>query len=184
VAEHVEQPPLALAGRTPEASAEHAPEVQVAGMWRRLLATLVDAAILAPLLVLLGYVAFRVTGYRVPLGPELRVETALELILEGGTMLYGLAGLGVFLLLLYGFLFMSTTGATPGLRLLRLRVINVYGAPPEWWRTVLRCLGFVLGALLLGLGFLWIGFDREKRGLHDWLAGTYVIRGGPSREGP
>jgi uncharacterized RDD family membrane protein YckC len=28
----------------------------------------------------------------------------------------------------------------------------------------------------LALGFLWIGFDREKRGLHDWLADTYVVR--------
>ena len=32
-------------------------------------------------------------------------------------------------------------------------------------------------AATLGLGFAWIGFDREKRGLHDWLAGTYVVRG-------
>jgi len=22
---------------------------------------------------------------------------------------------------------------------------------------------------------LWIGFDREKRALHDWVAGTYVV---------
>jgi uncharacterized RDD family membrane protein YckC len=29
----------------------------------------------------------------------------------------------------------------------------------------------------LFLGFLWIGFDSEKRGLHDWIAGTYVVRG-------
>jgi uncharacterized RDD family membrane protein YckC len=26
------------------------------------------------------------------------------------------------------------------------------------------------------LGFLWVGFDSEKRGLHDWIAGTYVIK--------
>jgi uncharacterized RDD family membrane protein YckC len=23
---------------------------------------------------------------------------------------------------------------------------------------------------------LWMGFDSEKRGLQDWIAGTYVIR--------
>jgi uncharacterized RDD family membrane protein YckC len=32
------------------------------------------------------------------------------------------------------------------------------------------------GAVTLGLGFLWIGFDSEKRGLHDWLSGTYVVK--------
>jgi len=45
----------------------------------------------------------------------------------------------------------------------------------------LRILGLkvallVVGFALAGLGLLWIGFDREKRGLHDWIAGTYVIR--------
>jgi uncharacterized RDD family membrane protein YckC len=30
--------------------------------------------------------------------------------------------------------------------------------------------------MTLSLGYLWIAFDAEKRGLHDWIAGTYVIR--------
>jgi uncharacterized RDD family membrane protein YckC len=152
--------------------------VRVAGLWRRLVASLVDGLILSPLLILLGWLAFRITGYRLPLGPELRIESLLELVLEGGTMLYSLIGVGLVVLCLYFFLFMATTGATPGLRLLRLRVISVYGRTPEWWRALLRCVGWVLGLLLLGLGFVWIGFDREKRGLHDWVAGTYVIRAG------
>jgi uncharacterized RDD family membrane protein YckC len=157
------------------ASSDAGPTVTVAGFWRRLAATVVDALLLAPALLLAGWLVLRVTGYRLPLGPELRIESTLELFLEGGGMLYGLLAISFVVLLLYGFLFMSTTGATPGLRLLRARVINPYGETPEWWRVTLRCLGFVLSAALLGLGFLWIGFDREKRGLHDWLAGTYVI---------
>jgi uncharacterized RDD family membrane protein YckC len=181
MAEHAEPLPQyerASASRAESPLCRSEPEqtVKVAGMWRRLAATIVDAAILSPVLALAFWIAIRVTGYRLPLGPELRVESALELILEGGSMLYSLIGLGLLVLLLYGFLFMSTTGATPGLRLLRLRLITIYGATPEWWRVVLRCLGFVLSAALLGLGFVWMAFDREKRGLHDWLAGTYVIR--------
>ena len=36
---------------------------------------------------------------------------------------------------------------------------------------------FAVGSVAtLGLGFFWIGFDSEKRGLHDWLAGTYVVK--------
>lgn len=158
------------------APGEAGPTVTVAGLFRRLIASLVDALLLAPALLLAGWLTLRITGYRLPLGPELRIESTLELFLEGGGMLYGLLGMGLVLLLLYGFLFMSTTGATPGLRLLRARVINPYGETPEWWRVALRALGFILSLALLGLGFLWIGFDREKRGLHDWLAGTYVIR--------
>jgi uncharacterized RDD family membrane protein YckC len=150
--------------------------VRVAGLWRRSIATVVDAVILSPLLIALGWLAFRLTGFHLPVRPQLRLESVLELFLEGGTPLWGLIATGLVIVLLYGFVFMSTSGATPGLRLMRLRVINLYGDPPEWWRVLLRCLGFVISVLLLGLGFLWIGFDREKRGLHDWLAGTYVIR--------
>ena len=36
--------------------------------------------------------------------------------------------------------------------------------------------GYLAGLATAFLGFLWIGFDAEKRGLHDWIAGTYVIR--------
>jgi hypothetical protein len=36
--------------------------------------------------------------------------------------------------------------------------------------------GYLAGVATLFLGFLWIGFDNEKRGLQDWIAGTYVIR--------
>lgn len=150
--------------------------VRVAGLWRRLIASVVDALVLTPILMLVGWLALKITGTPVPQLDRVRVETVLESILEGGTMLYSGAALGVAILLLYGCMFMTLTGATPGLRLLRMRVINVYGESPEWWRMILRGCGFVVSCLVLGLGFIWIGFDREKRGLADWMAGTYVIR--------
>ncbi len=175
--EHAPQPEAQLARGGGDGTGDAADQtVRVAGLWRRLLATIVDGVVLSPVLLLLGWLAFRVTGLRPPVGQDLRPEAILEVFLEGGSFLYGLIGTGLVILLLYGVLFMATTGATLGLRLLRLRVINPYGDSPEWWRMLLRCLGFLISVLLLGLGFLWIGFDREKRGLHDWLAGTYVIR--------
>jgi len=148
--------------------------VHVAGLWRRLASLLVDALCLTPAILLLGWLAFKVTPLRAP--SELRFESVLELFLEGGGLVYSLLAMAVIIMMVYGFLFIGTTGATPGLRLLRMRVINVYGASPEWWRVLVRGLGLVVGTALLGLGVIWVGFDREKRGLHDWLAGTYVIR--------
>jgi uncharacterized RDD family membrane protein YckC len=148
--------------------------VFVGGFWRRLAAGVVDGACLAPALLLLGWLASRVGGLTLP--SQLRFESLLELFLEGGGLFYSLLVVVVIIILVYGFLFTVTTGATPGLRLVGLRVINVYGEPPQWWRALLRGVGLLLGTGLLGLGLLWVGFDREKRGLHDWLAGTYVIR--------
>lgn len=168
-------PASALSAETGSGAAS---TVIVAGLLRRLAAGIVDTLILTPILLFIGWLTCKVTGAQAPPLSELRVESALELLLEGGSLLYSLLALVAVILVLYGSFFLSTTGATPGLRLLKLRVINVYGESPQWWRVIIRGLGGLAGALLLGLGLLWIGFDREKRGLHDWLAGTYVIRNG------
>ena len=157
-------------------SAVNTPVVHVVGFWRRLIASLVDTLILLPFLALGLYLVARISGVSLHRLGTLRVETFLELAIQGGVIFYGLLGLVVTLAMLYTFLFVATTGRTPGLKLLRIRVINIYGERPEWWRAVLRSGGVVIGLLILGLGLLWIGFDRQKRGLHDWLAGTYAVR--------
>ncbi|PID38366.1 MAG: hypothetical protein CSA65_01735 [Proteobacteria bacterium] len=155
---------------------QEGPKVYVVGIWRRLLAGLVDTVVLLPVLAAGAYLASRVAGMPLTRLGNLHIETMLELFLKGGLAFYGVLALAVALTMLYAFLFVAISGRTPGLKLLRVRVINVYGERPEWWRACLRCGGFVIGLLLLGLGLLWIGFDRHKRGLHDWLAGTYVVR--------
>ena len=56
-----------------------------------------------------------------------------------------------------------------------IMVVDVYGDRPSVLRAFVRTLGYGIAVLPFSLGVLWIGFDREKRGLHDWLAGTYVV---------
>jgi uncharacterized RDD family membrane protein YckC len=75
----------------------------------------------------------------------------------------------------YFIFFWSTTGQTPGNRLLRIRVIDVRtGRPPRPRRALVRGAGLILSALLLCLGFLMILVDSRRRALHDRLAGTVV----------
>ena len=154
------------------------PEVVVAGFWRRSLAALLDLVILAPVLLGLAWLGKLLTGYTLPTAHKVRLETILEMIIGGEGMLYSMVAMVLVMVMLYLALFLLISGATPGLKMLQLRVINVYGQTPELWRVALRCLGFVLSCGLMGLGFIWIGFDREKRGLQDWVAGTYVIHQG------
>jgi uncharacterized RDD family membrane protein YckC len=91
-----------------------------------------------------------------------------------------LVGLSLLAILgfLYFFIFHAVRGQTPGKRLMHARVVDGFGERPSLGRAFLRTLGYLPSALLLLLGFLWIGFDREKRGLHDRLADTYVILDG------
>jgi uncharacterized RDD family membrane protein YckC len=76
----------------------------------------------------------------------------------------------------YLLVFHIVRGRTLGMQVMKLKVIDVYGDPPSPRRCVARCAGYLACAATLFLGFLWIGFDSEKRGLHDWIAGTYVIK--------
>jgi uncharacterized RDD family membrane protein YckC len=78
----------------------------------------------------------------------------------------------------YATYFTGTTGQTPGKMLTGLRVVDTAGAglPPGYSRAFLRAAaGAVGGALILGM--VPILFDPARRGLHDRLLRTRVIRG-------
>ncbi len=69
----------------------------------------------------------------------------------------------------------GTVGATPGKKLLGLRVEGADGRFPIGpGRAGVRLLGYAASFLLLGLGFVLIALAGE--GLHDRIAGTRVVR--------
>ena len=69
----------------------------------------------------------------------------------------------------------AVSGRTFGMAVLGVRVVRADGAVAEPWRGVVRSLVFPLSILLLGLGFLGILVQRERRALHDLIAGTAVV---------
>jgi uncharacterized RDD family membrane protein YckC len=151
------------------------PRYQAAGFWRRAAAAAVDFLVLCPVFALLGAVVALIFGRPLPRLRELGPDLLVSVLVDGNLLGEALLLLSAILLLLYFFIFHALRGQTPGKRLLGLAVIDVYGERPGMARTLLRTSGYVLSAVLFSLGFLWIGFDREKRALHDWLAGTYVV---------
>jgi uncharacterized RDD family membrane protein YckC len=76
--------------------------------------------------------------------------------------------------------FWSTTGQTPGARLMRIRVVDAADAPrigPV--RAAVRVAGLVLATLPLFAGFLMMLWERRRRCLQDCLAGTVVVHAPP-----
>lgn len=72
--------------------------------------------------------------------------------------------------------FWSTTGQTPGDRLMRIRVCRASdGRILSPRRSLMRLAGLTLAAIPLLAGFIPILFDERRRGLHDMLVGTVVI---------
>jgi uncharacterized RDD family membrane protein YckC len=66
-------------------------------------------------------------------------------------------------------------GATLGMRLFSLRVVDEKGSSIGLLRAFARFLGLLLSFLVLYLGVLWVAFDPEKQGWHDKMAHTYIV---------
>jgi uncharacterized RDD family membrane protein YckC len=69
----------------------------------------------------------------------------------------------------------STTGQTPGMRLMRLRVVTYRGERVHFFRALLRLGGLVLAIIPLFAGFIPVLFDKRRRALQDMLARTIVV---------
>jgi uncharacterized RDD family membrane protein YckC len=63
-----------------------------------------------------------------------------------------------------------------GKRIMRIRVVGPEGGRLTLARAVGRNLAKLLSYLPLGLGFLWVAFSKQKRGWHDLIAKTDVVR--------
>jgi uncharacterized RDD family membrane protein YckC len=86
-----------------------------------------------------------------------------------------LSFVAVFGYLIY---FIGAKGATPGKKMMKLRVTLPDGHYPiGYGKALLRTIGYMVSGMICYIGFLMIAFDREQhRGLHDKIAGTVVIR--------
>jgi len=160
------RPSAAWPARGPEAG----------GFFPRLLASLVDGVILLALNLLLLSPVFLVLLFREAFQTaDLLRDWAFLGILAGcGLMIFGAN-------LWYVVGGWARTGRTPGKALLRLSVVAVApagGAPAGIGlkRAFLRFLAWNLSGGLLGIGFLLVLFRKDRRALHDLLAGTRVVR--------
>lgn len=68
-------------------------------------------------------------------------------------------------------------GGTLGKRMLGLRIYTADGVTPiGWGRSFLRLIGYMVSGMIFYIGFIMIAFTDRKRGLHDMIAGTYVVK--------
>ncbi len=162
--------------RSARSSRGAAPKFYVGGFWARALAGLIDAAIIIPIALILCKVASALADLHIPSSRVQGLDFWLDLLLAGNPALFGAIGLTLAIACTYSMIFHISMGRTPGMRVLKLRIIDVYGDDPSTPRALARTAGYLLSVASLGLGFIWIAFDSEKRGLQDWLAGTYVVK--------
>jgi uncharacterized RDD family membrane protein YckC len=67
-------------------------------------------------------------------------------------------------------------GQTPGKMALAIKVIRTDSSPVKWQCALCRFLGYIVSAIILFIGFIWVAFDGRKQGIHDKIADTYVVK--------
>ena len=136
-----------------------------AGFWVRFVAYMLDSFLVGIVQVVLGLLIGLVIG---SMGMAVEGDPAISTVL----WLFG-----VVLSLGYAVFFTGYCGQTPGKMALRIKVIRTDGSQISYGRAALREIpGKFISSILLGIGYIMVAFDRQKQGLHDKIADTYVIK--------
>lgn len=142
--------------------------MKFAGFWIRFGAAIIDSAIL----MVLFFILEKITG-----------QAFLQVLIAPHSEASANADSGVVLLTyLLWFLYFVVFAAskwqgTPGKFMLMLKITTKEGQRISFARSFARELCTYLSALLLLIGYIMIGFTKEKIGLHDLIAGTRVVFG-------
>ncbi len=91
-----------------------------------------------------------------------------SIMLHSGPLFFvGLAG--------YAAAMWKYKGTTLGGIICGLKVVRLDDRPLDWPTSIVRALGCFLSMVMMGFGFIWVAFDREKQSWHDKIAGTTVV---------
>ena len=71
--------------------------------------------------------------------------------------------------------FWTHGGRTLGMQAWRLKLLQADGSPVTWRASVTRVAAAHLSLFALGMGYLWILFDRDSLAWHDRLSNTRLI---------
>lgn len=152
----------ATARRVHGVDARSTPVQEYIGLVTRIIAFALDAAVINTVAIVVGAIAVLVLSL-LPTGHDLKQVLAIV-----GGAVFVLWTIGYFLT------FWTTTGQTPGNRVMQIRVVRSDGTRLLPRHAALRIVGIIL-SLPLFLGFLPILVTERRRGLPDWLAGTVVM---------
>jgi uncharacterized RDD family membrane protein YckC len=149
-----------------------------AGFWIRFVARLLDGLIVGiPFGILFGVfaVAGGVFANNSSSSSQDSQNAAAAAVFGGGFLLLYL--LALVLQVGYWIYFWGTSGATLGMRLLHLRVVDAdTGGPIGYARATVRFLMSIVNSWACYIGWIWVAFDPRKQGWHDKVANSVVLQ--------
>ncbi len=141
-----------------------------AGFWIRALATLIDDVI-----VMMGSLALTFLGLFIIFVIMRPAGTFTEAFTGGFIQTVNFAAM-LCISIPYYIGFHWRLGATPGKRILKIRVIrDSDDGSLSLGRATARYFSQILSAIPFGIGYLMAAWNPKKQALHDMLAGTVSI---------
>jgi len=154
------------------------PTSRYGGFWLRLLAHLIDHVILGAIAAPLFFMLVLPSIVRVINEAERNREPSPELIVAIVSSVFIYVVLAFVGQWLYEALLTSSSWqATLGKRVLQLKVTDELGNRIGFGRATGRFFAKIVSSMFFCIGFIMVGLTDRKRGLHDMLAGTLVMKG-------
>jgi uncharacterized RDD family membrane protein YckC len=138
------------------------------GFWIRLVAYIIDGILLS---IAFSILAAIVGIDLIPADPA-KIDPLVFISQMGTVQLVALVVTWLYFALLES----SPRGATVGKMALGLRVVDEQGNRISFLRATGRFFAKYISAVILFIGFLMVAFTERKRGLHDIIAGTLVVK--------
>ena len=146
-----------------------------AGFWLRVAATIIDSIII----VVIYYAALMVLGLGMfGLGSNLNINdpaSADEGLAMGMMFVFVYLFCNFVLPALYECIMVHKWGATVGKMACGIKVVNADESKLSVGKSIGRHFAKYLNAFTLGLAYIIVGVDDEKRGIHDMICGTRVV---------
>lgn len=155
--------------------------VTYAGFWIRFVASFADTLFLAlPVAVLIYFLSdgnwFDFSQYQQNIAYAMSGNASKALASQPQTSLKWELLFEVSVLLVTMIFWRRWRGATPGKKLVKIKIVDFKTHQDiDNKQALTRSLGYIISTLLFLIGFIMVAFRKDKRGLHDMLAGTAVI---------
>ncbi|TMJ22120.1 MAG: RDD family protein [Alphaproteobacteria bacterium] len=138
------------------------------GFWMRVLAYIVDGIVLN---IAFGIIGAVVGISLIPADPA-KIDPVEFMANMGSFQLVAVVVTWLYFALMES----SPRGATVGKMVVGLRVVDEQGNRLSFLRATGRFFAKFISTIILFIGYLMVAFTERKRGLHDIIAGTLVVK--------
>ena len=106
------------------------------------------------------------------------IDAAAPLLVSGIIIAFvNFPGIFALIFVSYHAIFTYNLGQTPGKMALGIQVVDSNRQKPTLRQIILReVIGKIIVFLVMFIGFIWVIWDPKKRGWHDYIGDTYVVK--------